>query len=57
LELLENEKENNKNVIKLQQSVVANSYVTKCHGSPPKLFKNALENTTICVKIPRIQSH
>ncbi|CAG8568434.1 37849_t:CDS:2 [Gigaspora margarita] len=46
LELLENEKENDKNVIESQQSVVVNPYVTKCHGRSPKHFKNALENTT-----------
>ncbi|CAG8631823.1 1795_t:CDS:2, partial [Gigaspora rosea] len=46
LELLENEKENNENVIESQQSVVANPYITKCCSRPPKRFKDALENTT-----------
>ncbi|CAG8830059.1 27607_t:CDS:2, partial [Gigaspora margarita] len=46
LELLKNEKENNENVIELQQSVVANLYVTKYHGRSSKHFKDALENTT-----------
>ncbi|CAG8645206.1 15146_t:CDS:10 [Dentiscutata erythropus] len=42
----ENDKENGENVIESQQYVVANPYVTKCCGRPPKRFKDALENIT-----------
>ncbi|CAG8763537.1 4236_t:CDS:1, partial [Racocetra fulgida] len=46
LELLKNAKKNGENVIESQQSVVANLYVTKHRGRPPKHFKDALENIT-----------
>ncbi|CAG8761154.1 22902_t:CDS:2 [Cetraspora pellucida] len=46
LQLLEDEKNNCNNMVKSQQSVAANPYVTKHCGRPPKCYKSILENIT-----------
>ncbi|CAG8811158.1 19362_t:CDS:1, partial [Gigaspora rosea] len=46
LQLLEDEKENCEDTVELQQFAIANLFVTKRRGRPPKRLKDALENLT-----------